>query len=305
MKKTLSLFFALCLLTALLLSLSLGCFAAEEKVDVIVGQKYEWNEQSETKELQSAWRKSKGISPDGLWKYQFYVLSKGIYYDMMHAGAIDSFGVAYSPGTTGVGYARVGQFGKNFHPAETADVAKVFTFPSGGTVTVDTTVVRVTEWLSGTGTPTSIAFYLDDKLVYPASGEYLPLTSTTVQNISFDLEVAQNQRLYIRIGSVNGDPADDSVDMTNSITYKAVNESSVEEASDATLDYSRPTNTISVTLGGGGGETSDLEPSGGSNAKLPVQKEDSGSGLLIGCIVGGVVVVAAIAVIIVLKKKKS
>ena len=302
MKKVLTILLSVCLLASMVATFAVGASAAED-IEVTVGQKFEWNDQSGDAESMKAWLRSKGTSPDGLWKYQVYVLAKDIYLNTVISS--NFFAWNATPGNTGLGYARARNHGKNFHPGEAADIVKVFTFPSGGTVTVDSTVARQNEWVTGTGTPSSFAVYLDDKLVYPTSGEYETLTSTTPRDISFDIDVAKNQRLYIHIGCVDGDQGSDAVDMSNTITYKAVNDTSVELGSDATFTLTGITNTVDVTLNPGDVPTDDN--SSRTSGKLPPiggNDDSSSTGLIIG-VVAAVVVVAAVAVVIVVKKKKQ
>ncbi len=302
MKKILTILLTLCLLASLAVSFTVSSFAAED-VEVTVGQSFAWNDQSENAETQKAWRTSKGVSPDGLWKYQVYVLAKEMYLDVVLSS--DGFAWNATPGSTGLGYARARQYGKNFHPGEAADIVKVFTFPSGGTVTVDTVVSRANEWVTGTNTPTSIAIYLEDKLVYPTSGEYESLTSTTDRNITFDVDVAKNQRLYIHIGAVEANQSSDAINMANTITYKTVNDSSVEiEEPTTTTDEKKPP-VVSIPDFTDGPPT-DSDKDSTRTVSLPGGGNDdsSSTGLIIG-IVAAVVVVAAVAVVIVIKKKKQ
>ncbi len=187
-------------------------------VEVVVGQTFEWNDQSATEETQEAWRTGGGKSPDGLWKYQIYVPQKSFYLDVVFS----EHGYAWhaTPGSTGLGYARARDYGFNFHPAEMADIVKTFYVPADGTISVDTTIARVNEWVQGNGTPTSFAIYLDDKLVYPSDGSrYQEITSTTPLDISVELEVQKNQALHIHIGCVNDDQSSDAVNMINSVFY--------------------------------------------------------------------------------------
>ncbi len=301
MKKFLTVLLSLCLLVSVVSAFAVNAFAAED-IQVTVGQKFEWNDQSADADTQKTWRTGKGKSPDGLWKYQIYVLAKDMYLDATLASG-PMYAWNATPGDKGLGYARARQFGKNFHPGEAGDIVKVFTFPSGGTVTVDTNIFRDNEWVTGTGTPTSIAFYLEDKLVYPTASEYESITSATPRDISFDLEVAKNQRLYIRIGCVEGDQGGDAVNMSNSVTYKAVNDS-IAEIEEVTSTSTREVPTAS-SIGWGTGEKT-TDNSGTSSVKLPTGGNDdsSSTGLIIG-VVAAVVVVAAVAVVIVVKKKKQ
>lgn len=302
MKKTLTLL----LLFSLVFSFAL-CFSAQN-VDVTVGQKFEWNQQKETPDTMKAWGLSGGKSPDGLWKYQIYVLAKKIYIPVVHSPVNVGFAWAENPGDTGIGYARVRDYGRAFHPAEAADIVKVFTCPSGGTVTVDTSIARAADWVSGSGTPVSLAIYLEDQLVYPTSGDYDTITSSVPKDISFDLEVSKNQNIYFRIGCVDGDQGGDTTIMSNVITYKGVNDKVADvETTTSTDTGTKITKTFTVTLVTEGGVdvgSSDVG-SGMINTGAVDNTDDGGSnmGLIIG-IVAGVAVVAAVVVVLVLKKKK-
>ena len=304
MKKFLTVLLSVCVLASLLVSFAVSSSAAED-IEVTVGQRFEWNDQSADSETQKNWRLSGGQSADGLWSYQVYVFAKSKYIPTVLGS--DGFAWAATPGSTGIGYARARGYGKNFHPGEAADIAKVFTCPSGGTITVDTTINRVSDWVNGENTPSSIAFYLEDQLVWPTAGEYEVISSKDPRSISFDVDVMKGQRLYIRIGCVDGNQSGDAVEMENFVTYKAVNDSVAELPTETEEDtISLPTRDSVGALTGPSGnnnETSD-NGSGTVNVSGPSSADEgSGVGLIIG-IVAGVAVVAAVVVVIVLKKKK-
>lgn len=215
------------LVTVLALSLVVCIFFSQflsaSAVEVTVGQTFAWNDSSANPQ---AWIQSKGVSPDGLWKYQFYALEKGIYQDL---NAVYSNGFAWStnPGNYGLGYARVRNNGVNFHPGETADVVKTFICPAGGVVEIASTMTRYNEVSYGTN-GSSFAVYLEDVLVYPSDGTpFLVMETTSPYHAVFDLEVKAGQQLHFHIGSINGHSMNDSTDMTNTVTYKSVNGSSV------------------------------------------------------------------------------
>lgn len=308
MKKVLTVLLSLCLLVALGASFAMNSFAAED-IEVTVGQQFEWNDQSADSKTKLAWIQSKGVSPDGLWKYLIYAPAKKQYLPVVLATG-GMFALTPEPNGTGLGYARARDHGKNFHPAEAGDIVKSFTFPSGGTVTVESVVARVNEWVNGTATPSSFAVYLEDKLVFPASGEYETLTSTADRTFTFDVEVSKGQRLYIHIGCVDGDQSGDAVNMSNTITYKAVNDSVFEaDTSSVTTDTGvKITKTFTVTLTADGGPnagSSDVDSGMINTNNTGAASGDGGSsvGLIIG-IVAGVAVVAAVVVVIIVKKKK-
>lgn len=308
MKKILVVSLALCLLVALFASFTVNTAAAE--VDVSVGTRFEWNDQSEG-DLK-AWRTSKGKSPDGLWKYQYYAFNKDVYMDLSTFTS-SFFAWSATPGDTGVGYARVRENGANFHPAELADVVKTFTCPSGGTVTIDTTIRRAFDWTTGSGTPTSFAIYVEDQLVYPTDGsEFLTLSSSVDQSITVDVEVLKNQRIYFRVGCME-DQGGDAVYMSNFVTYKSVTDEETE-VSDKTISISVPTNTNTTTLTLTGDSIintdivnenqSEREEAAKTSSKAPAKEEEGSSmGLIIGIVAGAVVAAAAVVVVIIKKKK--
>ena len=151
MKKFLTILLSLCVLASLAVSFAVS--SAAEDIEVTVGQRFEWNDQSESPETQKAWRQGKGTSPDGLWQYLVYVHAKKTYLPTVLSN--DGFAWAANPGDRGIGYARARVYGTNFHPGEAGDIVKAFTFPSGGTVTVESVVARAKEWTAELGTPSS------------------------------------------------------------------------------------------------------------------------------------------------------
>ena len=302
MKKVLVLMLSLCLLASLCAAFALSV-SAEEAVDVTVGMSFEWNDQSGDPASQEACRTGKGKSPDGLWQYMFYSLEKKVYGTMVFT--TDFYAWSITPGDTKLGFARARNYGANFHPGETADIVKVFTVPSGGTVTVDSTVARQYDWVADSGnTPSSFAVYLDDQLVYPTSGaSYETLVSATPQNITFDLDVKANQRIYFHIGCVDGHQAGDGVDMSNTITYKSVNDEVGEDLGPVTLE--KPTvitNTVPLD------DLTDKTTDGNkvsNNPGIASAEESSSVGLIIGIVAAVVVVIGVVVAVIVIKKKKA
>ncbi len=188
------------------------------------GQVFEWNGQSGSSDSQRAWSVSKGISPDGLWRYQLYSLEKKIYQDLVFANG-GQFAWTSNPGSddNGYGYARVRSYGANFHPGNAADIVKRFTCPAGGTIRILTTVARnnATD-VTSNGNGTSFAIYLGDVLIYPRPGEgsFVALESTAERKIEFDLAVKEGEQIYFRIGAM-GNQGGDAVNMSNTITYLA------------------------------------------------------------------------------------
>ncbi len=302
MKKILIFSLTLCLLVS-----AVTCFAvsasAEEEIEVTVGQVFEWNDQSGELTTQRAWTRSNGVSPDGLWKYQFYAIEKGIYQDMVLASG-GFFAWNNNPGSddNGLGYARVRNYGANFHPGSKADAVKVFTCPSGGTIQISSTVARQSDLTAGgKATGSSFAIYVENRLVYPeqGNGEYLTLVSKNPQTIDVTVEVAKNERVRIHIGAI-GDQGSDGVDMSNTITYKSVNDTVGEQASETTM----------VVTGFEDGKTNVKPPlkgdDDGGDRDLPVEDKGPSVGLIVGIAVGAVAVVGiAVAVVVVLKKKKQ
>lgn len=297
MKKILTVFLSLCLLASLATCFALSSHAEEsEEIVVTVGQKFEWNSQSGSTESQLAWRSGGGKSPDGLWKYMIYATVRGIYQPTCYAPVPQAYAWTTMPGDAdGVGYARVRDFGGNFHPDNLADIVKVFTCPSGGTIDIQTTIARVSDILSDKDNGTSFAIYLDDQLIYPTSDEYLTLSSTAPMEIPLeDIEVSKNQCIYFQIGSI-GNRGSDAVTMSNTITYRKINDSEVDETTVSNLEFSSISENYTIP---------DLND---DNDLISKKDKGSSAGAIIGIVVGAVAVVgiAAAAVVIVKKKKEE
>ena len=292
MKKVLVLMLSLCLLASLCTAFALSVSAevvvdSVPSVDVTVGMSFEWNDQSGDPASQEAWRTGKGKSPDGLWQYMFYSLEpKKVYGSVVLSR--DFYAWSVTPGDTKLGYARVRDYGKNFHPGETADIVKVFNIPSGGTITVDTVIKRVTEWVAGTDTATSLAIFLDREQVFPAGGGVMSIVSATEQTYTFDVDVKKGQRLYIHIGCIDGNQSGDAVEMANYVTYKSVNDEVAE--STEIVPPPKPVETIETVIVCPGPQPYD---------------EGSSVGLIIGIVAAVVVVIGVVVAVIVIKKKKA
>ena len=285
MKRILPILLTVCLLAALFTALTVNSGAAED-VQVTVGQKFEWNDQSADSNTQKAWRLGGGKSPDGMWEYMFYSLAKKVYGHVVLSS--DGFAWSKTPGDTGIGYARARGFGKNFHPGEAADIVKVFNVPSGGTITVDTIIKRVNEWVAGTNTATSLAVFLDSEQVFPAGGGVMSIVSATEQTYTFDVDVKKGQRLYIHIGCIDGNQSGDAVEMANYVTYKSVNDEVAE--STEIVPPPKPVETIETVIVCPGPQPYD---------------EGSSVGLIIGIVAAVVVVIGVVVAVIVIKKKKA
>lgn len=295
MKKVLTIILSLCLLVALATCVVFS--SNGEEIKVTVNQKFSYNSQKGTPESEGAWWKTHG-SEDGLWKYQYFALGRQIYKDMVFSSSTSSYAWHATPGDTGIGYARVSEYGAKFHPAIEADVAKVFTCPSGGTVDISTTISRIADLVNdGEATGTSFAIYVGDEMVYPESGTPLTLVSTEEKEIEItDIPVAKNQPIYFQIGAL-GNQAGDAVHMENTVTYRSVTDEEVDPVSDVSITFHRPSNTLDV-----GGKTTD------GSGRVPGSKDGGlSTGAIIGIVVGGVAVVgiAAAAVVIVKKKKEQ
>lgn len=300
MKKILTVFLSLCLLASLATCFAFSAHAEEsEDIVVTVGQKFEWNSQKGDASKELAWKQN-GSSEDGLWKYLIYATVKEVYQKTVYSATVGGFAWNKTPGSTGVGYARVLDFGGTFHPGEAADIVKVFTCPSGGTIDIDTTIARVANVPTGGNyTGTSLAIYLDDQLIYPASGEYLELSNTTERDIPVtNIEVSKNQCIYFHIGAIENQHSD-AVTMSNTITYRKVNDNEVEKSTHTgyvppviTGTYSDPTLIQNNNNGTG---SSNQSNNGGLS-----------TGAIIGIVVGAVAVVGiAAAVVVIVKKKKE
>ncbi len=310
MKRILTFLLTLCLLASVATCFAFSANAEETDIKVTVGQSFAWNEQTtkatgDTK-ASANWSKSGGVSPDGLWNYKFYSLNKKIYRPLVYNGG--NFAWSSKAGTDdgGVGMARVRNYGANFHPGYAADVVKEFTCPSGGTIQISSTVARKTDLASGTeATGTSFAIYVEDRLVYPeeGKGEYLTLVSTQTQTINITVEVAKNERVRIHIGAI-GEQTNDDVDMSNTITYKSINDNVAEGLTEDTLVHSVITRTDDGFAGPDDDDNKDNNV--GEDPRLPTRKEGLSTGAIIGIVAGAVAVVGiAVVVVIVLKKKQQ
>ena len=306
MKKILTILLSLCLLACFA-----TCFAvsanAEEEIKVSVGSSFEWNDNSGDAKTQMAWSKSEGKSADGLWKYQYYSLKKGVYKDMVAFGKQFAWSSKATGDDYGIGYARVGEYGLWFHPGYAADAVKVFTCPSGGTIQISTEIARKNDLQADSNTTgTSFAIYVEDRVVPIDGQDSLTLVSSEPQMVDVTVDVAKGERVRIHIGCVSKtgtitDQNGDGVTMKNTITYKSINDDVAGDISDKTLTHS--------VIEGTYDQPTNIPNQGGNNNnnKLPT-KNDGGisTGAIIG-IVAGVVVVAtaAVVVVIVLKKKKQ
>lgn len=189
--------------------------------DVFYGEVFEWM----IPEQGNEWRTCKGVSPDGLWKYLFYVPHKRMYLPAQYVPSSDCYAFSSSMFSPGGSYgASVREYGMRFFPSEALDVVKSFLVPADGTVTVECEISRVHEWVQGGGgAPTAFSVYLGTQQVYPADGtSFLPVTSVEQQKISFPLEVKEGQTLYFRVGGINGVVKDSAVYMYNRVTYVSV-----------------------------------------------------------------------------------
>ena len=303
MKKFLCVLLTLSLAVALVSAFAVSAHAEEEKIDVTVGQSFEWGDQSEDLTTRRNWGNSKGVSPDGLWKYQFYALSKKVYSDMVYSSSAGGFAWSANAGSDdlGLGYARVRNFGVNFHPAVGADTVKVFTCPSGGTIQISTTVARASAVpTDGKSNGTSFAIYLEDRLIYPeaGNGEYQALTETTPQTIDVTVDVKAGERVRIHIGAM-GNQGSDAVNMTNVVTYKAVNADVAEIVESTGPLHGTLTNPATYTI-------PDVQDNDGDtpDRDLPT-KDDGGFPVAVVIVIVAVVVVAAAAVVVVVLKKKK
>ncbi len=310
MKKFLTLFLALCLIASIA-----TCFVisanAEEEFEVEVGLPYEWNDQSEKPNGAMKWRNSKGVSADGLWQYHYYWLDapegENPYRPLKFCGSISGFAWNSIVGgdDNGVGYARVLDVGKNFHPASKADVVKTFYCPSGGTIEIKSVLARENDVTpGGEANGTSFAIYVEDRLVYPeeGGGEYLILDSTASQEVTVRVDVAKNERVRIHVGAM-GDQSSDKISMENSITYKELNDSEVEAETDTVI-------TPSYNNGNNSNDADDNNNVGNNGGNIQNNNNNNKGGISTGAIVGIVVgavavVVVAAVVIIILKKKKQ
>ena len=306
MKKILTILLALCLLVALAASFAVSASADAE---IAIGQRYEWNDQTTDAASQKAWRTGKGVSPDGLWTYKVFVLATEKYMGTVISTSAGGYAWAEKPEDTGIGFCRVRNFGSNFHPGEAGDIVKVFTCPSGGTVTLESILARTTEYDPSSGmTPSSFAVYVADGIgaskkaenrvkVYPVEDDYELLTSATEKTISVDIDVKKGQLIMIHIGAVEANQGADGVNMSNTVTYIGINDDVAAESTDTDdgrtiISRTDPTLTLNPTNNAGSVSTNNNADSGSS------------TGLIIG-VVAGVAVVAAVVVVLLLKKKKA
>lgn len=304
MKKFLCILLTLSLALSLVTLFAVSAHAEGEKIDVTVGQSFEWGDQSADLNTRRNWGNSKGVSPDGLWRYQFYALSKKVYSDMVYCSSAGGFAWSANAGSDdmGLGYARVRNYGVNFHPATGADTVKVFTCPSGGTIQISTTVARASAVpTDGSSNGTSFAIYLEDRLIYPEAGggEFRALTETAPQNIDVTVDVKAGERVRIHIGAM-GNQGSDSVNMTNVITYKAVNSDTAEIVESSGPLHGTLTDPATYTI-------PDVQDNDGNSPDRDLPTKNGGGFPIVAVIiiVAVVAVAAAGVVIVVLKKKKQ
>lgn len=311
MKKLVSVFLTICLLASLAVCFTVSANAAEE---VTVGKEYAWNDQSTTPAAAVKWRNGGGKSPDGLWKYEIYHLATEKFYGVVlhSAGGQYAWNATAGADDHGMGYARVREVGKNFHPAYGADIVKTFICPEGGTIDITSTVARAEAVPGGSElNGTSFAIYVEDRRVYPAEGEgeYLTLDSTAEKTVEVKaVEVAKNERVRIHIGAI-GNQEKDEVSMSNIIIYKSLNSDNV---ADIPTDVNTDTNTDTDESSSGdnwwdkpdNGKDKNSDKNNNNNAGS--NEDGLSAGAIIGIVIGAVAVVGiAVAVVIVLKKKKQ
>ena len=304
MKKAFALFLALCMVAAL--TAALVVTSSADETEVTVGQQLSYNQAA--KEDVVAWRTS-NLSPDGMWKYMFYVPNKNAYKDMVicRSSGNYSWDGSTSTGTGPLDYILVRQNGLNFHPGKAGDVCKVFIVPVSGHITLETTIARQTEFTSqSSGTPTGYAVWLEDKQIYPTDGsEYEAFTSTTPRTVSVETDVIQGQYLYIRISSIDGQNGADGINMENFITYSSIDTSgSVFTGTRTSLNGNNTwTGGSTVTIPSLHGSDAPTTNNGGQ--KTTNNSSSSKTGLIIGIVAGVVVIAAAAAAVVIVKKKKS
>ena len=297
MKKILALLLMLVLSVSTVTCAVLFADAEETDVEVTVGMKFEWNQNTDTV---PQWISNKGHSADGLWSYKVNPINRpGYYMDMFITGDLTPY-YAWNktPGDTGLGYARAGNYGGSFHPGELGDIVKIFYCPSGGTIKLDTVIRRNYEFVAEEGsytTPTSLSIFVEDRKVFPAGAdEYMSITSTQDQTYSITFDVKKNERVYIHIGAI-GNQNGDEVWMSNTITYEAINNEVADDISDVTLENTR--DTVEAP-------SSTNKPTNTNRPPIANPKNDGPNvGLIIGIVAAVVVVVGAVAFIFIKKKK--
>ncbi|MBO5248518.1 MAG: hypothetical protein J6B54_04385 [Clostridia bacterium] len=294
MKKFLTLFLTLCLLASFATFFAFSAMA-EEELDVTVGFTSEWNDQSGDSAKQLAWIRSNATSPDGLWKYQFYTIGNGQYFDLKVCGNTFAWDANAGSDDRGFGNARVRENGKSFTPGYAADVVKMFQCPSGGTIEIQFTVTRRYDETQGNGT--SFAIYVEDRLVYPeeGQGDYVTLTTQDPLTGSIRVDVAQNERVRFHVGAI-GDASGDLVEMSNVITYKDVNDESTDVTTD-TIEISGITNTFS----GFGNNNNNNNNNSNSNTN----NGGSSAGAIVAISLCVVAVIGLAAVVVVFLKRKK
>ena len=160
----------------------------------------------------SAWKATRGESPDGLWTFKLYDLQKDVYLHAFNSSGNATFNA-------------VKEGGVSFAPPVSFDVVKVFTCPSGGTVRLEN-VIRADDddFSLKEGNGVSFSVYLDGELVYPADGTlYEVITSPRGKYREIELEVKKNQKIYFHLGS-RGNNHDEYGYMRNSVVYESVND---------------------------------------------------------------------------------
>lgn len=114
-------------------------------------------------------------------------------------------------------YSYVDKLGQKYHPGLNADTVKTFTAPYSGTITLSNSIRRENE-VTDTTNGNSFAVYVDETKVYPATKDYVEITSVEPVNIEVTVTVKEGSKIRIVIGSM-GNKTNDAVRMTNKYTY--------------------------------------------------------------------------------------
>ena len=276
MKKTLTIILTICI--ALSLSAGFGGVAIEDPdIEVSVGMQFAWNKGTDPDEQ---WLSNGGWSADGLWCYKIHPVIRPQLYLEAIITADGEYAWSATPETAAIlADARIRAKGEGVQPGIETDAVKVFHCPAAGTVRLETTIRRVTEYITkedSLETPTTLAVYVEDRRVCPeADAEFIVISSTEEKTFSCTFQVHKNERVYIHVGAM-GNAENDEVIMSNTITYEELYKGCPPP----------PTTGSTAT------DQTTTDTENGSSA-----------GLILGIVAAVVVVVGAVAFIFIKKKK--
>ncbi len=180
-----------------------------------VGQSYTFSATSAT------WGKA-----DSNWSWEYTPKNQTTFSSMTYQN-ISGYGYMYVAGWSTYPYSYVSNLGVKIHPAVEADTVKTFTVPYSGTVKIDTSIARYTQYKENSEyTPTSLRILLNDTQVYPLYSEHLVITDTKSKEFAFSVQVRKGDKIRFVVGSMEQEGSD-AVDMYNTVTYTSLDESTI------------------------------------------------------------------------------